>query len=145
MTMRISLVGENQVAGVIPAILPYLRMSEAQAYGRATADDILRFILTGRMNLWVIHDERGIYAYVATEIKQYPQCKMLEFQYCAGQTGVLEQIEEQMHELMERFAKDAGCAGIEFFGRPGWRNNARKHNYDVRSVVYQKFFGVNYE
>ena len=142
MTMRITLVGDNQVAAVTPAILPYMRMSESWSDGRTAVDDILRFILNKQMYLWLIYDDHGVYAYVVTEIKEYPQCKMLVLQYCAGQTGVLEQAEELVHSTMERFARDAGCAGVEFFGRPGWRNNARKHNYDMQTVIYQKFFEV---
>lgn len=142
MTMRITLVGDNQVAAVIPAILPYMRMSESWSDGRTAVDDILRFILNRQMLLWLIYDDHGVYAYVVTEVKEYPQCKMLVIQYCAGQTGVLELAEELVHSTMERFAKDAGCAGVEFFGRPGWRNNARKHNYDMQTVIYQKFFEV---
>lgn len=142
MTMRITLVGGNQVASVIPAILPYMRMSESWSDGRTAVDDILRFVLNRQMLLWLLYDDHGIYAYAVTEIKEYPQCKMLAIQYCAGQTGVLELAEELVHSTMERFAKDAGCAGVEFFGRPGWRNNARKHNYDMQTVIYQKFFEV---
>jgi hypothetical protein len=49
-------------------------------------------------------------------------------------------ISTKMHETAEKFARDAGCAGVEFIGRPGWRNVAKEQGYEVQSVVYQKFF-----
>jgi hypothetical protein len=43
-------------------------------------------------------------------------------------------------DLLDRFAKDAGCAGVEFVGRPGWRKQANKYGYSIQSVMYQKLF-----
>jgi hypothetical protein len=138
--MDISLVPVGSVAWAIPTLLPYLRVSEEWAHGRATVDDLIRFVLNGQMFLWVVHDENKVYGHVITEIKQYPQCKMLVIQYCAMETGTLEKINPKMQEIAERFAKDAGCAGIEFVGRPGWKQTAREYGYAVQSVTYQKFF-----
>jgi hypothetical protein len=56
--------------------------------------------------------------------------------------GSLKEAEELMQDIAARFAKDAGCAGIEFVGRPGWRATANKYGYEVQSVMYQKFFEV---
>lgn len=140
--MKISLVSPGQVAPLIPALLPFLQESAAWARGRATVDDILRFVLSGQMSLWVVYDSAGVYGHIITESKQYPQRKMLAVQYCAMEPGVLEEVEEQMQDIASRFAADAGCAGIEFVGRPGWRNVAKKYGYEVQSVMYQKFFEV---
>ena len=138
--MKISLVPVGQVAGAIPAILPFLQESAVWARGRVTVDDLLRLVLNGTMHLWVVHENATAYGHVITEIKHYPQCKMLTIQYCAMQPGTLEQVEEQMQDIAAQFAQDAGCAGIEFVGRPGWRQTAQKYGYAVQSVMYQKFF-----
>ena len=138
--MQMSLVPPGQVAGVIPALLPYLQVSEQWTRGRSTVDDILRFILNGQMHLWVGHEDGKIYGHVITEVKQYPQSKMLTIQYCAGEPNHMQYVEEEMFDLLSRFAKDAGCSGIEFIGRPGWRKTASKYGYSVQSVMYQKFF-----
>lgn len=138
--MDISLVPVGQVARAIPVLLPYLKVSEEWAHGRATVDDLIRFVLNGQMFLWVVFEDDKVYGHVITEIKQYPQCKMLVIQYCAMDTGTLEKINPKMQEIAERFAKDAGCVGIEFVGRPGWKQTAREYGYAVQSVTYQKFF-----
>ena len=141
--MKISLVPVGQVGATVPAVLPYLQISAEWTHGRASVDDILKFIFEGRMHLWAVHEDGVVHGHIITEVKQYPQCKLLVIQYCAMQPGTMESVEDQMQEIAARFAKDAGCAGIEFVGRPGWRRTANKYGYDVQSVVYQKFFEVS--
>jgi hypothetical protein len=138
--MRASLVPLGMVSSVIPALLPYLAESEKWTRGRAKVDDILRFVLNGQMQLWIGHEENTIYGHVVTEIKDYPQCKMLVVQYCAGEPNHMQYVDDEIFDLLDRFAKDAGCAGVEFVGRPGWRKQADKYGFEVRSVMYQKFF-----
>lgn len=140
--MEISLILPGQVALVVPALLPFLQQSQKWSRGRATVDDILRFVLNGHMHLWAVHKTGTIKGHVVTEVKQYPQCKMLAVQYCAIEPGLMHEVDAVMHDTAERFAKSAGCAGIEFVGRPGWRKTAKKHGYAVQSVMYQKFFEV---
>ena len=138
--MDISIIPPGQVAGVVPALLPYLFESQVWTRGRATVDDLLRFVLNGQMHLWVVHEGEKIHGHVITEVKEYPRCKMLTIQYCAMETGTLDQINDKMQEIAVQVAKNTGCAGIEFVGRPGWRKTASKYGYSVQSVMYQKFF-----
>ena len=53
----------------------------------------------------------------------------------------MQYVEDKMFEMLEHFAKDAGCSGVEFVGRPGWRMTAKKHGFEVQEVMYQKFLG----
>jgi hypothetical protein len=138
--MELALIAPGQVALVIPALLPFLQESQKASRGRVTADDILRFVLNGQMQLWAVHNAGYIHGHVVTEIKQYPQCKMFVVQYAAMKPGTLAQIEDVLQDTAQKFAKDAGCAGIEFVGRPGWAKTADKYGYAVQSVMYQKFF-----
>ena len=138
--MKISLVPPGQLAPNIPALLQFLQESVTRAKERVTVDDILRFVLTGQMALWAVHEDGVCFGHVITEVKQYPQCKMLVVQYCAMAIGALEKAEDEMQLVAEKFARDAGCKGIEFVGRPGWRATSRKYGYDLHSVTYQKFF-----
>lgn len=138
--MNISLVPIGQVAGVMPSLFPFLAESVKWSRGRVVVDDILRFVLNGQMQLWAVHEGDKAYGHIVTEIKQYPQCKMLTIQYCAMEPGTLESVEDEMQKTAQQFAKDAGCVGIEFVGRPGWGKTGEKYGYAVQSVVYQKFF-----
>lgn len=138
--MDLTLVPPEDVDIVVRHLWPYLTMSAHRSSGRVTENDILGFVRSGQMHLWAVHDVNSIHGHVVTEVKQYPQCKLLAIQYCAMTTGVMAAVEDKMQDIATRFAKDAGCAGIEFVGRPGWRRTARKYGYNTESVVYQKFF-----
>ena len=138
--MEINLVPPGQVAGVVPALLPYLQESAGWTRGRVNTDDLLRFVLNGEMQLWAVHEGDTGDGHVITEIKHYPRLKMLTVQYCAMKPWTMDVISDQMHSIAEQFAKSAGCAGVEFVGRPGWRKTANEYGYAVQSVMYQKFF-----
>jgi hypothetical protein len=140
--MNITLVPVSQLMSVVPALLPYLQESAQWTRGRALVEDIVRFLLNGQMFLWAVHKDNVAYGHVIAEVKQYPQCKMLTVQYCAGQPNHMFMVEDEMFLALEGAAKAAGCAGIEFVGRPGWRKTAQNHGFEVQSVVYQKFFEV---
>ena len=141
--MKIDLVPVSQLMSVVPALLPYLEESSKWSRGRALVTDIVRFLLNGQMHLWAVHDGQGhAFGHVIAEVKQYPQCTMLTVQYCAGKPHHMQFVEDEMFKVLEDAAKRAGCAGIEFVGRPGWRKTAEGHGFEVQSVMYQKFFEV---
>jgi len=136
----ITLVLNGNITNAVAAVLPYLKVSEDWSSGRSSVDDIVRFIITGQMQLWVVFDQEKCYGHFITEIKEYPQAKFLTIQYCAMEPGTMESVEDKMQEYAERFAKDAGCIGIEFIGCPGWRKTANQYGYELHSVTYQKIF-----
>jgi hypothetical protein len=142
MNLSISLVPYGQISYMVSPLIKYLQKSEDWTKGRSSIDDIVRFVLTGQMQLWVVYEPESqeIYGYVITEIKQYPQSKMFVIQYCAMESNHMKYVEDVMHETADRFARDAGCSGIEFFGRPGWEPHVKKRGYTVKTVVFEKFF-----
>jgi hypothetical protein len=142
MSYKVSYVSYGNLCYAVPLLVEQLQKSELWTRGRATMDDIVRFLYIGQMQLWAVYDSETLSTdgYAITEIKQYPQCKMLVIQYGAGVFGTLSGVGDLIFDMMERFAKDSGCAGIEFFGRPGWGPHAKKHGYTVKTVVYEKYF-----
>lgn len=142
MMLRITLIPPDWIDGLWDQLLPYMEETVKRSRGRTTLEDLRSFIHTGYLNVWAVYDAdtSKVYGHFMTEVKQYPQMKMLVVQYAAMQPHHMLQIEDQMQELAESFAKDAGCSGIEFVGRPGWKKYATKHGYTAQSVTYQKFF-----
>lgn len=142
MQLDISLVPYGQISYVVPSLINYFEKSEGWTRGRASVDDIVRFALTGQMQLWVVFnpEDQQIYGYVVTEIKQYPKSKIFVIQYCAMEPQHMQYVADKMHDTADRFARDAGCQGIEFFGRPGWEPHVKKHGYKTKSVVFEKYF-----
>ena len=142
MNLRVGVVPFGSLSNIMPRLIPYLEKSEFWTNGRAWIDDIIAFLFSGRMHLWAVYDPETseIYGYTITEIKDYPRKKMLVVQYCAGEPHHMKYVEAEMFSTLESAAKDSGCAGIEFFGRPGWGPHARKHGYTTKTVVYEKHF-----
>lgn len=140
MSLDLSLVPYGMLHTVLPEILPHIATSEKWSKGRSSVDDIIGFIFSGKMQLWVVLDESKIYGHIVSEVKHYPQCKMFTVHFCAMQPHVMHEIEDKMQDVAERFAKDNGCAGIEFIGRPGWSKSMKRYGYDIQSIIYQKFF-----
>jgi len=142
MKLNISLIPHGALARTVNAIMPYIEESAERSKGRSSADDILKFLFTGQMSLWVVYDEETneAHGHFITEVKQYPQFSMLVIQYAAMLPNYMEQIEDLMQEYAQDYAVRAGCSGIEFVGRPGWKKHATKYGYQAQSVTYQKFF-----
>jgi hypothetical protein len=142
MNLEVNLVGPGQIAYCISSLLKYLQKSEDWTRGRAAVDDIIRFIYTGQMNLWIVYEPetKVAYGYMVTEIKQYPRCKMLVVQYTAAEPHIMKHVEDKVQDILERFGRDAGCAGIESWGRHGWKKHLDKYGYKSSMAVYEKFF-----
>lgn len=142
MKLNISLVPYGAIAKTVMVVMPYIEESAIRSRGRSSVDDILKFLFTGQMALWVVFDEetQEAHGHFITEIKQYPQFSMLVIQYAAMMPNHMVEIEDLMQEYAEKYAKNVGCLGIEFVGRPGWKKHATKYGYQSQSVMYQKFF-----
>ena len=142
MNLEVNLVPPGQISLCVSSLMKYLKKSEAWTRGRANVDDIIGFVYSGRMNLWLIYDPETkiAYGYLITEVKPYSRLTMLNVQYCAGEPQHMKLCEDKVWSIMESFAKDAGCAGIEFFGRPGWGPYAEKRGFNVRTHIYERFF-----
>lgn len=127
---------------VVAQVLPYLPKSEEWSIGRSQVDDIVGFLYSGRMHLIGVYNNatERMHGYVICEIREYPQYKMLVMQYAAGEPGVMQHIDDKMHDFLDKFARDTGCKGIEFVGRPGWKKSMLAHGYNADTIVYEKFF-----
>jgi hypothetical protein len=141
MILEFSLVPYGLLTSTLHTLGVYLQKSELWTKGRASIDDIVGFLYRGQMQLWAAYDPEtnAVYGYVITEIKQYPAMKVLVMQYIAGESHIMNSVQDKVHETLERYAVDAGCKAIEAFGRPGWRPNMKKHGYTTETVIYEKY------
>ena len=142
MTYNITYIPYGRLSDMIPSLTRYLYKSEPWTKGRATVDDIVRYLFVGQMQLWAIFEQETLRTdgYVITEIKQYPQCKMFVWQYGAGEPGLIDNTYDLVLGTLEQAAKDSKCDGMEIMGRPGWKRAARKAGFVSEHVMYEKFF-----
>jgi hypothetical protein len=142
MALEITFVPHGHLYQVIPLLTRFLHQSALRSEGRASIDDILRGLFSGDTHLWVVYEDGfdNVKAVLITEITQYPKSTMLTVQHCAGDFGALAEAGDMVFGTLDRVAHDAGCAGIEFFGRPGWGAEAKKHGYLTQRIIYEKHF-----
>ena len=96
-------------------------------HGTHTEEDIVFMILAGKLRLW-----RGVECAFITEIVQFPRMKVMNTFLVGGDlTEIL-----SMKPLLEKAAKEAGCARCVITGRKGWE---RIHpDYRFNSVTLHK-------
>jgi len=141
MSLDITYVPVGLLHKTVGALSKYVTEAAEVSKGRSSADDILRAFFTGAYQLWLVLDkDLVVYGFFATEVKQYPQYKMLVVQHSVIEPNRMHEVEPRMQEMAEAFAKGQGCRGIEFVGRRGWRRHAEKYGYTSSSVVYHRFF-----
>jgi len=139
--LEVQLVPRGRILEALSCLRQHLQNSVEWAEGRLGMDDIAALALAPQSQLWVVVNEFGVLdGYLLTEIKQYPQKQMFVVHHCTMTPHVKELVEDQMHKTMEKFAREAGCFGVEFFGRPGWKKHAKKFGYESQTVVYEKHF-----
>jgi len=142
MKLNISLVPYGLLSASLAKLGKYLEIAAKLTAGRCCVDDLVRLFITGQFSLWVVYDTEGndLYGFFALEVKQYPQRKLLCIQHCVIEPNHMSALEQRMEDIATRYAKDNGCSGVEFVGRPGWRKYAKRGKYHSQSVVYQRFF-----
>ena len=112
--------------------------------GRHDFMSIMAGLGTGRYQLWMAFDEMNspIGALITT-IERYPLMDMLNLLFCGGES--LENWHEEMLEVLERFAKENGCDGMELVGRYGWKPFLEKFGWEASYLVCQRTFEIEEE
>ena len=112
--------------------------------GRHDFASIMAGLEAGRYQLWMVFDEMNspIGALVTT-IERYPLMDMLNLLFCGGES--LENWHEEMLEVLERFAKENGCSGMELVGRHGWKPFLEKFGWEASYLVCQRTFEIEEE
>lgn len=105
---------------------------------------IAQEVMRGEVLLWLIFDSdtAEIVGFLTTKEIEYPTRRRLAVVHLAGNEGYLsEKTFENIFDVMESFAKDCFCDGIEFLGRKGWKPFVTKCGYVAKpQVVYFKDF-----
>jgi len=143
----VSFIPTRYVDEVVPQILAYADKAATWSVaddGRYTEEDVLNEIDAGTVDLWLIYAEtrRGPVGFFTTNIVTYSHTKRLALVHLAGEEGHLNsEVMAKVFEVLERFAKDAGCEGLEFVGRLGWNKFVGAHGYVKKpQATYYKDF-----
>jgi hypothetical protein len=133
--MQVSAVPAEYVKQVWPDVIEYMQGAADYTYGRYDVEDILDSITDYDFTLWIAFNEAGIKGAVVTSFIDYPRKRMLCMQFCGGVE--LEQWQAPMLELLQRWAKDNDCDGIESTGRVGWSKVFKSDGYKPLWQTYE--------
>lgn len=121
-TIEVSAVPPDGIDIIESQALGHLEKVARYTNGRYEAEDMLDLCRQGRSFLFIAFQiEDGFPRVLGTlvcAINQYPRRKILFVQFIGGDRSRLWR--QNIYSLIERFAIDHGCDGIEGIGRMGW-------------------------
>ncbi len=112
------MVPREHVTNIWDAVTPHLKKAADYTYGRYEVEDILDCLTDYDYTLWIAFDDKEIKGAVVTMVSSYPRKKYLDMVFTGGVE--LEKWKKPMLELLQKWAFDTECDGIESIGRPGW-------------------------
>lgn len=134
--IQVTMVPRSQVQNIWSSVRDYLDGAAQYTYGRYTVDDIYDAIMDYDHELWVAFDEHEVKGAVVTNFAHYPKKKYLVLVFCGGIE--LDTWKPAMLKLLQHYAFDTQCDGLESTGRPGWAkifaNDGHKaiwHTYEL--------------
>jgi hypothetical protein len=133
--IEVSMVPTQHIDTCWEQIKPYMEKAAKYTYGRFTADDIYDSIVEHGYHLWVAFDEEIILGAVVTQFMVYPKRKTLSMTFCGGTH--LHNWKDPMLALLQKFAADMSCDGIESTARKGWAKIFKSDGYKERWVTFE--------
>ena len=135
--IQISILKPQECVAVWKYVREYLKPAVDLSNGRWNLEYVLAGLVSGRQNLWVAADKGGsIMAACTTEVVEYPLRRMLTMHFIGGDD--FELWYSDMLAGMSRFAKDAGCDGIECVARQGFWHWFKDDGFERNSSFYER-------
>lgn len=133
--MKTTIVPKEHINLVWDSIKTFVERCAKYTYGRYTAEDILKGLLTKDQQLWIAFDDKEIHGFWVTEVTTYPRMKALVLHFVGGRR-FKEWLPDGFPKL-QQFARDTGCSKMESYGRPGWEKMWQEHGYKAKLVFYE--------
>lgn len=115
------------------ALKQTIEASMEYAAEEISSDTILNGLDNNNYQSWCVDDLS-----LVTCVVVYERVKRLRICYCHG--SLTEDTIVKALDLMETFAKSAGCEGVEIFGRKGWAKTLRDFGYKTQYTILMKRF-----
>lgn len=133
--IEVSLVPTQFVDSCWKDVEEFLNKAAKYTHGRYEVDDIYDSLKEYDHQLWVAIDTGKIVGAVVTNVVHYPKRKYLVMSFCGGNN--LKDWKDPMLKLLQRFAKDIGCDGIEATARQGWAKVFQNDGYKQHWVTFE--------
>jgi len=116
--IQVSLVPREHVNRCWDDVKDFLAKAADYTHGRYEVDDIYDAIIDYDHTLWIAFDDMGFKGAVVTNFVHYPKKKYLCMVFCGGED--LKDWKDPMLKLLQCWAHDNYCDGIEATARMGW-------------------------
>lgn len=133
--IQITLVPPGHVMDAWDAAYPFMERAAKATNGRYEAEDILETILHLHHHLWLVFDDQRVLGALVTALRQYPRKRYLELAFIGGDEGAL--WKDQMLDIMQRWAYDNSCDGIDASARLGWAKIFKGDGYQPMWQVFE--------
>ena len=140
--VQVSLVPTEHVLNVWPAVVGYVADALAYTYGRYEPEDTLDELLAGTHQLWIAFEDGDINGAVISHILQYPRKRFLGCPIVTGDE--FSAWKAPMLNILQRFAADNDCDGLEATARLGWARVFKDDGYEALWQTFQLPAGVNH-
>lgn len=132
--IQVTMVPREYVPDCWDDVKAHLAKAAEYTYGRYEVEDIYDAIMDYNYDLWIAFDDAGVQGAVVTKFAHYPKKKYLDMVFCGGEN--LKDWKDPMLKLLQAWAFDNDCDGIESTGRPGW---AKIFASDGHKVVWHTY------
>jgi len=117
-------------------VLPWLEGVEVRADGRETVADLRRWLDGGQLQLWVwVEGDLSVTGVLITEVINMAATRICRLRVCTGRDA--KRWLPSM-AMIEAWAKEQGCSGLEPIARPGWEKLLKPLGFKVTHQVYWK-------
>ena len=112
-------------------LAPAMRFSQ----GKYQLTDIYEDVRSNYAQAWIAESSAQIHGVAITQIVRYPRKVMLFITMLAGKDFCL--WDNIVNDCLIPYAKQHGCDGIEFLGRPGWDRRAKPLGFNPALTVFE--------
>lgn len=133
--IQVSLVPTQYINTCWGKVEPFMEKAAVYTYGRYTSDDIYDCVKDGSHQLWVAYEDSKFKGAVVTNVACYPKRKLLAMAFCGGYN--LSEWKAPMLAILQSYAKNVGCDGIESTARRGWAKIFKSDGYKQHWVTFE--------
>lgn len=105
---------------------------------RATPDALIGMIFRGQLDVHGIFAHKMLVGFAVSGVAIYAKGRALVVHDVVTDSNVFQEHWERLFQLLEQTAKNADCKWVDFHGRLGWMDWAKKSGYKARQIVFTK-------
>ncbi len=139
--MRTTIVDQSNVDFIWSSVEHFIKAAYSKHVGDETEEDAKNLLLTGKAQLWIAHDGRGIRGAAITRLATVPNGRRICFCMACGGLDIDEWGSQGIREI-EKFARNNNCDAVRVSGRRGWRVIYKPHGYKEPFVILEKVLNI---